>query len=124
MMLDYIQLHPERSSWAKSVNQLLESLGFNHVWLSQRVGDGTRFKSIFKQRMSDLFIKNCNEQIEISTKTSTYKLISVFQFQCYLDTMKVEKIRYAFTRLQVSSHRLAIETGRWHKPAKKNTFGK
>ena len=32
--------------------------------------------------------------------------------------MKVKKIRYAFTRLRVSSHRFAIETGRWHKPDK------
>ena len=34
-MLEAMQLHPEISSWAKSVKQLLESLGFNHVWLSQ-----------------------------------------------------------------------------------------
>ena len=27
-----------------------------------------------------------------------------------------EKICYAFTRLRLSSHRLEVETGRWHKP--------
>ena len=117
-MLEDMQLHPEISSWAKSVKQLLESLGFNHVWLSQGVGDVTRFMSIFKVRISDHFIQNWSEQIENSTRANTYKLISVFQFQCYLDIIKVKKIRYAFTRLRVSSHRLAIETGRWHKPDK------
>ena len=34
-MLEDMQLHPERLSWVKYVIQLLESLGFNHVWLSQ-----------------------------------------------------------------------------------------
>ena len=84
-MLEDMQLHPERSSWAKSVKQLLESLGFNLVWLSQGVGDITRFMSIFKERISDHFIQNWNEQIENSTRAKAYKRISVFQFQCYLD---------------------------------------
>ena len=35
MMLEDMQLHPERLSWVKYAIQLLESLGFNHVWLSQ-----------------------------------------------------------------------------------------
>ena len=29
--------------------------------------------------------------------------------------MTVGKFRYAFTQLRVASHRLEIETGRWHK---------
>ena len=96
MMLVVMQLHPEILSWAKSVKQLLESLCFNHVWLSQVVGDVTRFISIFKGRISVHFIQNWNEQIENSTRENTYKFISIFQFQCYLDIIKVKKIRYVF----------------------------
>ena len=91
MMLEDMQLHPESSSWAKSVKQLLESLGFNHLWLSQGVGDVTRFMSIFKERISDHFIQNWSEQIENSARANTY--FSVFQFQCYLDIIKVKKIK-------------------------------
>ena len=34
----------------------------------------------------------------------------------YLDIILIAKYRYALTRLRTSSHRLAIETGRWTKP--------
>ena len=89
MMLEDMQLHPERSSLAKSVKQLLESLGFNHGWLSQGVGDIRRFMSIFTERISDHFIQDWNEQIEKSTRANIYKLISVFRFQCYLHTVNI-----------------------------------
>ena len=74
-----------------------------------RVGDVTRFMSILKSKyLITLF--NWNEQIENSTKVNTYKLISEFQFQRYLDIIKKYK-----RLLRIPSHRLAIETGRWHK---------
>ena len=34
----------------------------------------------------------------------------------YLDTITIQKYRIALTKLRVSSHRLEIEVGRWHKP--------
>ena len=44
-MLEDLQRLPEKLSWAKSVKILLESLGFGHVWLMQRVGDVNMFFS-------------------------------------------------------------------------------
>ena len=58
MMLEDMQLQPERPSRTKSVKQFLESLGFNNVWLSQGVGDKTRFTTSFKEQISDHFIQN------------------------------------------------------------------
>ena len=49
-----------QSKW-KSVKQFLENLGFNHVWLSQGVGDVTRFMSFLKEQISDNFIQNWKE---------------------------------------------------------------
>jgi len=40
-------------------------------------------------------------------------MFSEFGFKKYLDIILVAKYRYVFTRLRTSSHRLAIETGRW-----------
>ena len=34
----------------------------------------------------------------------------------YLDVVKTQQHRVALTRLPTSNHRLAIESGRWHKP--------
>ena len=44
------------------------------------------------------------------------KLNDSFGFIKYLNTILIAKYRYALTRLKTSSHRLAIETGRWTKP--------
>ena len=43
-------------------------------------------------------------------------MFSEFGFKQYLDIILIAKYRYALTRLRTSSHRLAIETGRWTKP--------
>ena len=109
---------PDRPSWAKSVKTMLENLGFSHVWLLQGVGNINAFMSIFKQRITDNFVQNWSEQLENSTRATTYKLISDFHFKTNLDFITVRKFRYALTRLRVSSHRLQIEAGRWHKPYK------
>ena len=34
----------------------------------------------------------------------------------YLDFVKTQQHRVALTRLRTSNHRLAVESGRWHKP--------
>ena len=44
-----------------------------------------------------------------------YRTISQFEFSLYLDVIQVKKYRSAMSRLRLSSHRLAVESGRWHK---------
>ena len=44
--------------------------------------------------------------------------VAKFQFQKYLDLLKIEKYRKSLCKLRVSSHRLAVETSRWAKPNK------
>ena len=51
-------------------------------------------------------------------KMRTYKLFKqVFHIEPYLLCVKLPKHRVALTKLRVSSHHLAIETGRFHKPS-------
>ena len=61
VMIGDLQNSPEKSSWAKSVKLLLESLGFGRVWIEQRVGDVNMFLRVFKQRLTDNFIQGWNE---------------------------------------------------------------
>ena len=50
-------------------------------------------------------------------KLRTYKLFKhQFQLEKYLLCINITKHRIALTKLRVSSHCLAIETGRYHKP--------
>ena len=39
-----------------------------------------------------------------------------FKFSLYLDGIQVKKYSTAMSRLRLSSHRLAVESGRWYKP--------
>lgn len=116
MMLQDMERAPNTINWASLVKRMLTELGFYHVWLSQGVGDITNFLTLFKQRKKDNFIQNWNARINESSRALFYRSISSFEYQSYLDFITVKKFRVALTRLRVSSHRLEVETGRWHKP--------
>ena len=115
MLID-LQNNPEVMNWARRVKILLDTMGFSEVWLNQGVANNEYFLQIFKVRSKDCFIQIWNEELRESTRASTYILFSKFSYQSYLDTILNKKFRTALTRLRVSSHRLEIEMGRWHKP--------
>ena len=116
MMLNDLNLRPNKPNWAYYVKHLLESLGFNNVWLNQGVGNINRFMLIFRERLTDTFIQNWNERIHTSTRARSYSLFCDFSYKAYLEVLKIEKYRMAMSRIRLSSHRLMIETGRWHRP--------
>ena len=45
-----------------------------------------------------------------------FNLFGSFQFHDYLNLIRVPKYKYSLIKLRLSSHRLAVETGRWNKP--------
>ena len=116
MMLNDLQRRPTTQNWAASVKCLFESLGFNNVWYFQGVGNINAFLSVVKQRLTDNFIQNWNERIQTSSRAKTYSLFHDFSYKTYLEIVKVEKFRFVLSRIRMSSHRLHIEAGRWHKP--------
>ena len=65
---------PVKNRGQKNVKNLLESLGFNDVWLFQGVGNVNSFIKIFTQRLNDNFIKKWHENIDNSTRAKSYKL--------------------------------------------------
>ena len=119
MMLRDMDAMPEKENWAMLVKRLLDSLGFNNVWLAQGVGNVNVFLNLVKQRIHDNFIQNWNSRLEESSRATFYTRINSFKFQHYLNFIKVKKCRNALSRLQCSSHRLEIESGRWHRPIRK-----
>lgn len=116
VMLHDMEIIPNRMSWASYVKNILETYGFSEVWLYQGVANISYFINIFKQRIKDCYVQNWHMEINNSTKASTYIFFAEFSFKMYLDTVSIQKYRIAMTRLRVSSHRLEVETGRWHKP--------
>lgn len=117
MLLDIDRME-NKENWALLVKRLLGSLGFNDVWIAQGVGDSNIFLNILGQRLNDNFLQNWNSRLEDSTRAIFYRSINSFYYQHYLNLVKVKKYRFALCRLRCSSHRLEIESGRWHKPVK------
>ncbi len=50
MMLNDIVERPNKTNWASHVKELLASLGFHHVWLTQGVGDIACFLNMTKTK--------------------------------------------------------------------------
>ena len=98
------------------VRSLLMNLGFYEVWLLQGVGNVKIFLSPLKQRLNYTFIQNWQERLGNSTRASFYKTFARFQFQPYLGKLNMFKYIKATSRLRMSSHILAIESGRWARP--------
>ena len=105
-------------NWSSLLKDLLCGLGFYDVWLSQTVGDAKLFLNIVKQRINDQFVQNWNSRLTESSRATFYRQISNFNFQTYLNNINMKKFCQALTKIRVSSHRLAVETGRWNKPVK------
>mgnify|MGYP007133525235 CR=1 FL=1 len=51
------------TSWAKSVRHLLQSIGFNNVWINQVFGNANLFILILKERLNDNFIQIWNSEL-------------------------------------------------------------
>ena len=77
------------------------------------------FQNLVKQSLQDHFIQAWNSRLEDSGRANFYTCINSFQFQHYLNFVKVKKYRNASSRLRCSSQRLEIESGRWHRPVRK-----
>ena len=70
-----------------------------------------------KQRLLDNFIQNWRSRLDLSSRALFYREIAGnFEFKSYLKSITVPKLRESLTKLRMSSHYLAVETGRWHKP--------
>ncbi|MCG8045176.1 MAG: reverse transcriptase family protein [Candidatus Thiodiazotropha taylori] len=118
IMLSDLETSPNKLNWAASVKHLLSSLGFLDVWLAQGVGDTEFFLITFKRRTKDIFMQNWHSRIEESSRARFYITFANFEFQKYLDCLKIAKFRKSFCRYRVSAHRLEVEAGRWTKPNK------
>ena len=51
-----------------------------------------------------------------SSKAISYRQFCKCKLQPYLKNVSINKFKSDLCRLRVSSHRLEIESGRWHKP--------
>lgn len=100
------------TNWAYQVKGMLDSLGFSHVWDNQ-THDEVPYQQI-KQRLLDNANQNLLMSINTSTKLNSYCLFKLdTELEQYLNCVTQNKYKYALSRFRLSSHNLAIETGRY-----------
>lgn len=116
MLKNSLDANPNKTNWVSKVKVLLSQLGFYEAWLNQGVGNTKLFLLLVKQRLRDNFAQNLNATIHESSRSLFYRTIFSFNFSEYLNLVNITKYRNALSRLRLSSHRLAVETGRWHRP--------
>lgn len=116
LMLDDSERYPNKVNWVVLIKNMLSELGFHEVWLQQGVGNYNIFISLFKQRVTDNYIQNLNARLQTLSRARVFNFLGSFQFQEYLNIVSIPKYRNSLIKLRLSSHRLAVETGRWHKP--------
>ena len=95
---------------------MLSNLGFYDAWLNQGVGHEKIFLKAVKTRLQDISIQDLNSRIADSPKARFYRLFSSFGFKGYLEQITITKFRTALSKLRLSSHKLAVETGRYTRP--------
>jgi hypothetical protein len=99
-------------NWASQVKHILDQIGLGYIWINQDDHD-INFEQI-KQRIKDIYYQSWYANINNSRRLASYSIFKhEFKFENYLDNIKTNKFRIALSKFRLSSHDLAIETGRY-----------
>ena len=111
-------------TWCTEIAALMGSIGYGDIWTSQSIPcdlAGIRrlkhkLQSAATQKYADEWV-NDSKDIRKHPILRTYiRFKTNFIIEPYLKLVTVTNHRRAISQLRVSSHRLAIETGRHSKP--------
>ena len=80
LILQDLELLPNKVNWASLLHHLLMSLGFNGVWINQGVGNINVFLSMAKQRLNDNFLQGWQERLNNSPRANFTALFLNFNF--------------------------------------------
>jgi len=105
------------SNWVSSVKETLEICGLGDIWRFQTVLNEQWVGCMFKQRIQDIYVQQWRDRMRQKSRGEFYLLINPeYEFSLYLDSVTCRAYRHALTKLRLSSHHLAIESGRWRRP--------
>ena len=103
-------------NWASEVKKILYDCGLYYIWEANEVQDSCSFILYASRILYDLSVnsiyRDCNASVKHASLLS-YKVD--FKLEMYLNTISNYKYRKALTQLRLSSHSLAIESGRHHR---------
>ena len=96
------------------LKNLLERNGFAEVWYYPHSVDPKLFIPLLRRRLIDNFLVKLREGLNTYSSMTLYReLKDDFSLSEYLKILQHKKYRNAISKLRLSSHRLAIESGRY-----------
>jgi hypothetical protein len=99
-------------NWANAIKNYLSEMGLNYLWINQWDIE-INFDTI-KTRILDNFKQSWYADINNSNRLLSYCIYKHdFEYENYLDKINDNKLRITLTQFRLSSHSLAIETGRY-----------
>jgi hypothetical protein len=107
-----------QTNWCTTVKNILEETNNTQLWNTQNITE--KQYAQLKENLYKNFMASTMAQIDNSDtnpKLRTYKLFKGnFQFESYLSSPTNLNHVIALAKFRISSHNLAIETGRYTKP--------
>ena len=111
-----------KAFWRKKIKNLLEQIGLGEFWMQANYADigivnmiRQRLKAIELQRWLSKINNDARKEANQSNKMRTYwlfKTIDNYKCKDCLHQVTNTRQRIALTKLRLSYHKLAIETGR------------
>jgi hypothetical protein len=99
-------------NWAYQIKHILEEVGLADIWINQTNIVIPYY--FIKQRILDIYKQSWYTNINNSNRLSSYCLFKhTFNFEKYLECINERKYQIALSKFRLSSHQLAIETGRY-----------
>ena len=101
------------NNWAYNVKTMLDNLGLSFIWDNQDTIENIPYLEI-KQRIFDNANQELIMSINTSTKLQTYSSFKYdTEYEPYLKYINNKKHKFALSRLCLSAHSLAVESGRY-----------
>ena len=111
--------------WALTVKNILFSMGFRHVWITQGVANQQAFISLFKQRCTDVELQRFTESISTNAKLNYYAIFKT-EFICekYLFVIENYILKILMTKLRLGILNLEVVLGRYEGIPREERFCK
>ena len=119
----------DKALWSQKIKNSLYHIGLGNLWEKAHFSD-VNIVSIIRQRLEDIELQRWFSEMNNdkrkdpnqSNKMRTYRKVkTIDNYRCedYLHQVTNIRHRTTMTKLRLSNHRLAIETGRYKRPYKK-----
>ena len=115
--LEQLTSKNDKFLWIQFVKNILQDLGFSHVWNNHCTFDTHALLTVIKNKLKERFVTFWKKRMlydESMKKLRTYKLLKQnFGNESYLDDIYDKSVSKRFSSFRISAHRLRIERGRY-----------